>query len=375
MRIALVHPYTWPHTRRGAERYLHDLAWYLSSAGHEVTILSSSGGRDEPGTDDADGVEIRRVWARPGGRVRSLPFAVRTRIEERRIAAVLHGPWDVVHALWPAGARAAAAHYPTVYTLLGMPTAETDPQHRSYLARGAAAATVTAALSTPAFEEARRLMPGRWTVLPPGIRTARFPQAPPPGGNPKILFSASLSTKHKGLPVVLRAFADILRHRPDVELILSGSGSHLWALDELDTGDRERVVTRLRVAGVGTLDDADSLYAQASVMVLPSRHEAFGLSVVEALSTGCPVVVADDGGPREIIGEAGVGDALPHDDAAGIAKAALTWIDRSARREVRDTCRARACRFDWNESIGPMHEAIYEAARRGEAIPRWSGDP
>lgn len=312
---------------------------------------------------------MRRCWARPGRRLRSLPAPLVGRVEERRIARALGVDWDLVHAFWPGPARAAAsAGLPTVYSLLGMPTPakalESPPLVRD-LGSAARVATVAGALSTPVEDIVRSLMPARWTVLPPGIRSSRFPLAPAPDGPPTLLFSASLSIRYKGLPVVLRAFALVLDERPDAQLVLSGEGSHEWALDGLDPATRARVSARLRTPGTGTLDDADALYSRATVMVLPSADEAFGLSVVESLATGCPVVVADHGGPSEIVGDAGVGSCVAVDDAAMVARAALDWIERAGDPEVRRRCRERAMRYDWLTEIGPLHERLYEAVCAG----------
>ncbi|WP_436793937.1 glycosyltransferase family 4 protein [Actinospongicola halichondriae] len=365
MRIALVHPFTWPNTRRGGERYLHDLAWYLDRAGHEVVIISAHGGPDAPGVDTVEGIEVRRGWKRPGPRARRFPQRLVDVVETRRIRRALGSGWDVVHALWPtASVAAAAAGFPTVYTLLGMPTPatrEAEPALLRSLGRGAAAADAAGALSTPVRVIVDELIPAAWTVLPPGVRVDRFPVAPVPAGPPTVLFSASLSTRYKGLHVVLAAFARVLDEIPDAELVLSGAGSPEWAFETLAPDLRERVRAHTRVAGTGTLDEADSLYAEASVMVLPSRDEAFGLSVVEALATGCPVVVADHGGPSEIVGDAPVGSCVPVDDDEAVAQAIVKWIGRADDPSVRSACRARAMDFDWEQSVGPLHDRLYEA--------------
>ena len=58
LRVALVHPYSWPEVRRGGERYLADLAWYLDRAGHEVAVVTGTTG--QPGTRYDDGVRYFR---------------------------------------------------------------------------------------------------------------------------------------------------------------------------------------------------------------------------------------------------------------------------------------------------------------------------
>ncbi|HEU5034214.1 MAG TPA: hypothetical protein VFT62_05570, partial [Mycobacteriales bacterium] len=57
MRIALLHPYSWPHVRRGGERYLHDLAWFLTRHGADVDVVV--GGR--PGVEEVEGHRLVRI--------------------------------------------------------------------------------------------------------------------------------------------------------------------------------------------------------------------------------------------------------------------------------------------------------------------------
>ena len=42
LRIAVVHPFSWPEVRRGGERYLDDLVWYLTEAGHAVDVVTGT---------------------------------------------------------------------------------------------------------------------------------------------------------------------------------------------------------------------------------------------------------------------------------------------------------------------------------------------
>src|SRR5439155_15671482 len=75
MRVGLVHPFSWPEVRRGGERYLDDLAWYLASAGHDVTVITGTNG--EPGEGEVHGARVRKLRHRVPG-----PLA------RRRVAAV-----------------------------------------------------------------------------------------------------------------------------------------------------------------------------------------------------------------------------------------------------------------------------------------------
>src|SRR4051812_48400721 len=103
MRIALVHPFSWPAVRRGGERYLHDLAWFLTGQGAEVDIVVGGRPGVEPGPDG------RLVRLRHPKRL-----AVRTLTPTDTFGAPALGwlarhRYDVVHALTPTAALAAVA--------------------------------------------------------------------------------------------------------------------------------------------------------------------------------------------------------------------------------------------------------------------------
>src|SRR5262245_35860990 len=97
MRVAITTPTTWPHVRRGAERFLNELAAWLSARGHEVTVLSGKPGRGE--TVEMRGyktVYYRRLWT---------PALAKIGLHEfhafflRVLPALLNGRYDVVHSI------------------------------------------------------------------------------------------------------------------------------------------------------------------------------------------------------------------------------------------------------------------------------------
>src|SRR5207302_7451408 len=120
----------------------------------------------------------------------------------------------------------------------------------------------------------------------------------------------------KGLAAALDAFAGLLTTRPDARLVLSGPGDQAAAVTRLGP-------TAVEALGLGDLDDVGSRYRDATITVLPARHEAFGLALVESLACGTPVVCSDDGGMPEIVGppEAGCGLVVRPDDIAALARA------------------------------------------------------
>lgn len=73
------------------------------------------------------------------------------------------------------------------------------------------------------------------------------------------------------------------------------------------------------VTFLGNVDDVPALLASGDIFVLPSRYEGFGISLVEALSTGMPAVASDLQGPSEIMSHPGLGLLFKPDDAADLA--------------------------------------------------------
>jgi glycosyltransferase involved in cell wall biosynthesis len=109
-------------------------------------------------------------------------------------------------------------------------------------------------------------------------------------------------------------------------------------------------------SGDGRREDLAALYARASVTVLPSILEVFGMVVVESMATGTPVVGTRDGALPELISNPRIGrlfDPGPIVDGAasndeGLAAALLEALDLGALPETADFCRANAEKYSWD---------------------------
>ena len=363
MRVALVHPYTWPAVRRGAERYLHDLSRWLHDRGHEVDILT---GPTQSHPDLPD-----------GPRLVPLPVHVPERLARHDVTALdtfgasalphlLRHRYDVVHSLVPSGGLAAAlAVQPSVYTALGHPSPANPPRHRwsrELFVRAIRAVRVPAALSASAADGVEALAGRRPAVLSPGVRLADFPAKPAPSHDPPVLlFNAFAGDPRKRLSVLLAALPALLEEHPDLRLQLGGDGAADGALDGLDRGVREAVLPALDVLGAGTLADVPERYRNATVCVLPSVEEAFGLVLVESLASGTPVVCSQSGGMPEIVTPE-VGAVVAPDDAAALAEGIRAALRLAADPQTVGRCAARAALWDW-DVVGPLHERAYGRAR------------
>ncbi len=131
-----------------------------------------------------------------------------------------------------------------------------------------------------------------------------------PDGGPIVGVVARLEPE-KGHPTLLEAWPTVLRAAPDARLLIVGEGSQRDAL--------EAQAAALGIAGqvvfTGRRDDVPAVTAALDVAVLPSYREAQGLTILEAMALGRPVVASNVGGIPEMIEDGLTGLLVPPHDA------------------------------------------------------------
>lgn len=365
--IVIVHPFPWPEVRRGAERYLEDLSTYLAARGRPVVIVTGTHGRGhQERRPDGAMIHFRHhLPAGPAGR-----FGL-TRVETfgvQALAALVKQRASVVHAFTPSAAIAGRiARIPTLYTVLGHPSADQLPDQsipRNLVKGAVRTATVTAVLSHASAEALKSTMGSRSVVLPPGVSLERFPpDLEARVGPPRILFSASLLDRRKRADLAVSALAIVLERHPDARLGLSGEGDPSWVLD----GARHlgaKVRGAIDVLGTGAPSEVPARYRSATLTILPSEHEAFGLALLESLASGTPVVCSPAGGMPEIVTNA-VGRVASAANPEALAQAVEATIRLAAEPDTPSRCMQRAQRWSWESTVGPGHELIYDDMAKG----------
>lgn len=168
----------------------------------------------------------------------------------------------------------------------------------------------------------------------------------------------------KRVPWLLRAF-DLATRGTKAELLLVGDGpdqqpARLLAR-ELGIHDRVRFL--------GERDALPELLAPADVFVLTSSEESFGLSALESMSCGTPVVATDVGGVREVVENGVTGLLAGLDDVAGFAQNLRALLfDRDRARAMGVAARNAAVARFAREQVIPRYEAVYQ---RVLASTRW----
>lgn len=184
---------------------------------------------------------------------------------------------------------------------------------------------------------------------------------------PVVLYPA-IPYAHKEHATLVRAFARVAASRPDVTLVLAGD---TWAT-EADLAAAIRASgagDQVRRTGRVGWDDLHALYAEASVVAVPSRYEGFGAPVLEAMAAGVAVVAADATALPWVVGDAGV--LVPVGDVSAWATALARLLDDTAERaRLAAAGRARAATFTWERTARALAAGYRQAAGIGEDGPR-----
>ena len=165
---------------------------------------------------------------------------------------------------------------------------------------------------------------------------------------PFLLYPAN-RWPHKNHQRLFDALAILRQHHPELRLVLTGSGH-----------EGHPVPDGVDVRGRVPLDELVHLYRTASMLVYPSLFEGFGIPIVEAMATGCPVAAANSSSIPEVCGDAAV--LFDPTSAEAIAAGVEQLLADPAPYVARGL--ARAPLFSW-QRCGEAHVAIYrELAQR-----------
>jgi phosphatidyl-myo-inositol alpha-mannosyltransferase len=377
VRIAVTNPTNWPVVRRGAERFINELAVFLTRRGHDVTVISGKPGPSEIRRDAGYTTILhRRLWHPAMARVGVQEF--HTFFVTLLAHFLRHQDYDVIHCCTFVDAYAAAlarrhTGIPTVLTVNGMipkvPYIRSLSTGGRVFQRAITEADEVIALSSYMQSALERRFGRRGIRIPVPVDTDRFAMNRTRDfTRPAILCAAALEDPRKGGRALFRAFEQLKRTRPNATLRVScrlsdGVKSHL--LRQLSVRWHKDV----QFLGVGDVEDLPRLFGLASVSVLPSVWEGFGMVVLESLATGTPVVCTRDGALPEWINSAAIGrlfdpggdpdTSVEPENIAGLAQALDEAIELSRHPDTALACRARAEEFSW-AAIGPKFEHTYQ---------------
>ncbi|MER7542399.1 glycosyltransferase family 4 protein [Spirillospora sp. NPDC127506] len=194
-------------------------------------------------------------------------------------------------------------------------------------------------------------------------------------GKGPVVLSVARLVRRKGHDMLVRAWGDVVRRRPDARLVIVGDGPMRHRLQEMADRCAPGAVT---LAGLVSAADLPRYYAAADVFALPCRDdrhglqtEGLGLSVLEASAAGLPVVVGRSGGsPAALIdGRTGVlVDATRPDELALTLHRLLSSPERAAAMGAAG--REWTCRnWSWDMAAAKLGRLLSDAPDRDSPSP------
>jgi glycosyltransferase involved in cell wall biosynthesis len=353
----------------------------LAARGHRIVAYTERADVQIPG------VEFHLVASKaPGAVLSRLAWA-------RRIArdADSLGSYDLVHALRPinvAHGYTLVNGAPLVVGPLTLPWATSDTAaaprsrmlsavvggavdplerrlHRQTLERAA----VLLVTGRPAFDALPERLQGKADEVPLGVDTSRFSPSSLPD-EPVILF-LSVMLPRKGYDVLLRAMP-LVRHRiPRAKLVLAGDDPRGLTTHARKLAMETGVSDAVEFAGSIAPQEAPALHRRARVFCQPSLGEPFGLTILEAMASGRPVVATNAGGVPGFVRDGVNGALVPPNDPGLLAGALIHLLERpdEAARIGAHNRDVAVRRFDWDRVVDRIEES-YERARGGSGERR-----
>ena len=209
-------------------------------------------------------------------------------------------------------------------------------------------------------------LPDRPTVIPNFVDCDRFTSKGrvdyPPDGRFVLLHVSNFRPVKRVFDVV-RVFNEVHKRLPNSRLVMAGKGPERGAAREL--------AGELGVCGAvdfaGSKLDIEDAYRQAHLFMLLSEYESFGLSALEALACGTPVLGTRSGGLIEVVEDGKNGRLCGVGQVEAMAEAAVEMLrDESTWRQHSLDAKRHARKQYCKDLIVPQYEAFYERVIAGE---------
>lgn len=367
MKIAFVYDVIYPYVKGGVEKRIHELAIRLAASGHDVHIIGMKSW-EGPATIVRDGVTLHGICpAQPlyaGGRrtiaealsfsIRLIPFLLRERFDiidcqqfpyfscfPAKAASVIRGKPLVItwHEVW--------GDY--WYEYLGRPGLFGKLTERlvAGLTRNIIAVSGTTAQKLRHIGIRREVR-----IIPNGIDLRHLGSVPAGTVRSDIVFAGRL-IREKHVDLLVHAFALLLRGSPDLTLLIIGDGPERDSIAAL-TGEPAIAGRVIMKPFSDSHDEVIGSFKASRVCAIPSTREGFGITALEALACGLPVVTLDhpDNAIRDLITpDTGLLAENSADDLAEKIRVALL-----RQPEMREACLHAAERYDWDPAARQLDE-------------------
>ena len=400
MRIAMVSEHASPlaaitgEDAGGQNVHVAELATGLARIGHEVIVYTRRAQATIPDrVPFGEGVWVEHLRAGPAGPLSkdSLPPHMPEFGRELKKAWQRDRP-DVVHAhFWMSGMAAipvaADLGVPVVQTFHALGStkrhfqgeADTSPPERDRVERFVARSSALVVATSQ--EEKEQLLtwgvrPERVTVVPCGVDMDRFtPEGPQaPGGERPRVLSLGRLVPRKGVDTIIRAMPDV----PEAELLIAG-GPYPHELETDPEISRLRTIAdeagltdRVRFLGCVDRADVPALIRSVDVAVNVPWYEPFGISTVESMACGIPVIASRVGGHKDTVVHGETGLLVPSHQPGRLAQT-LSWLlaEPAVRTLFSTAARERAEElYSWTEVVRATEECYRSVTSVTVPTPR-----
>ncbi len=183
--------------------------------------------------------------------------------------------------------------------------------------------------------------------------------------NSVVILCPSMWKRVKGIDILLRSIAYIKQHYPEkyrkiILLMVQSNHEPIYRdyinkmLKEFDLKNKVILLNPLNP------DSMPSLYASGDIVVVPSRYESFGISILEAMAMGKAVIASKTGGIVDIIQDGQSGILFPVEDHIALARRIIYLMDnQEVLKKIQEYARKRAEDFSWNR-VTKQLIGIYE---------------
>lgn len=373
MRIGLVCPYSFD-IPGGVQGHVADLARTLIELGHDVSVLA-------PGDDDGDFPDFvvpagRSVGIPYNGSVARLSFGPVSYTRVRRWMRA--GNFDVLHLHEPVAPSLSmlalmVADGPIVATFhTANPRSKMLATFQGLLQPFLEKITGRIAVSDLARQVQVEHLGGDAVVIPNGVDMQFYAAAGPLPGYPRvggtIGFIGRFEEPRKGMATLLDALRILLVDRPDLQLLVAGSGDEKELLEQ--AGD---FADHVRILGLISTQEKASLLHSVDLYCAPNTGgESFGMILTEAMSAGCPVIASDLEAFSRVLDGGSAGVLSPVGDPVALAAAIASLLDDPARRTaLTAAARTAVAAYDWSviaAKVVQVYETVVAADPRSVVV-------
>jgi phosphatidylinositol alpha-mannosyltransferase len=374
LKIGIVCPYSWD-TPGGVQNHIRDLAEFLITAGHQVSVLAPAIDEDKlPSYVVNAGKPISIPYNGAVARVLFGPVAF-SRVRQW----ISNGDFDLLHlhepaipsisllACWAADGpmvgtfHAAAKRQKIIFAIGPILEPAIEKLSARIAVSEAARLTLTDHLDTDAI------------VIPNGIYASRYHngvQQEKWQGN-TIGFIGRFEEPRKGLSILLGALPVIARFAPDVKVFVAGPGDSTEVEKSIDPQLRHRFEFLGRISE----QDKANFMSSVSLYVAPNTGgESFGIILAEALAGGACVVASDIPAFDDLLGHGQFGALFKSEDSTDLAKVVIDLLrDERKRIELASAGKARGQSFDW-EIVAQQIYSVYEMSIVGNDKVKLASD-